>query len=36
MDFGRMLLIGLMAVTAVISTIFALFELPVVISDRKK
>jgi len=36
MDVGRMFFIGLMIVTAVISTIFAICELPVVISDKKK
>lgn len=36
MEFGRMLLVGLMAVTAVVSAVFAIYELPVVISDCKK
>lgn len=36
MQTGEIFFLGMMIVTAVISTIFAFCELPVVISDRKK
>lgn len=33
---GGMFFVGMMVVTAVISTIFAIYELPVVLTDKTK
>jgi hypothetical protein len=36
MQSGEMFFLGLMIVTAVVSTLFAFVELPVVLTDRKR
>jgi|GEM_PF-2605581 len=36
METGRVFFLGLMIATAIISTLFAFAELPVVISDKKR